>query len=93
VVDAVSGAYHYVICRVLKVSQATQVDLADVYRVRLEELLEYHPVMCMLPHRNADPQWFQSTTNGRVSEDVIRRCGLDEPMHAKKNNLQSACVP
>lgn len=64
--------------------EATRVDLANVYRIRLEELLEYYPVMRVLSGRNADPLRFQRVTDGCVSKDVIRRRGLlNEPRQTK----------
>jgi len=64
--------------------EATRVDLADVYRVRLEELLEHHPVVRVLTRRDADSMLFQRATNGRVPKDVVRRRGLlDEPNQLK----------
>ena len=54
-------------------SKTTRVDLADVYRVRLEELLEHHPIMRVLARRDADPMRFQPATDGRMSKDIVRR--------------------
>ena len=75
--------------------KATRVDLADVYSVRLKQLLEYHPVMRVLPRRDADPQRFQCATYGRVSKDVVRRRGLlNEPSECMRahTNSPSACI-
>lgn len=70
--------------------QATRVNLADVYRVRLEELFEHYPVMRVLARRNANPMRLQRATDGRVSKDIVRRRRLlNEPTVERTTNCQS----
>jgi hypothetical protein len=60
--------------------EATRVNLADIYRVRLEELFEQNPVMRMLARRNANSMRFQRAADGRVPKDIVRgRRLLNEP--------------
>jgi hypothetical protein len=41
--------------------ETTRVDLTDIYRLRLEQLLEHHPIMRMLARRNADSMFLERT--------------------------------
>src|ERR1700677_2531728 len=60
--------------------QTTRVDLADIYRLRLEQLLKHHPVMRMLARRDADPMFLQRAPDRGVSQYIIRsRRLLDKP--------------
>lgn len=57
------------------------VDLADVDRVGLQELLEDHAVVRVLAGCDADAVGLQRLSDGCVPEDIIGCCGLfDEPM-------------
>jgi len=74
--------------------EATRVNLADVYRVRLEELFEHHPVMRVLARRNANPMRLQRATDGCVSKDIVRRRRfLNEPTVERTTNCQSDFIP
>ena len=61
--------------------KSARIDLAHVDRLRLQELLEHHPVMRVLARRDADPVWLQCFADGRMPEDVVRcRRLFDEPV-------------
>ena len=65
--------------------ETTRVYLTDVYRLRLEQLLEHHPVMRVLARRDADSVRLERATDRSVPEDVIRsRRLLNEPEKKKK---------
>lgn len=60
--------------------QPARVDLDHVDRLRLQQLLEDHPVVRVLARRNANPVWLQRLAHRRVPEDIVwRRRLLDEP--------------
>lgn len=52
-------------------SEADGVDLADIDGLRLEKLLEDHPVVCMFASRDADAVWLESLSDGGMTEDII----------------------
>src|SRR5258708_5273746 len=58
-------------------TQATAVDLAEVDRLRLEELLEDDSVLHVLTRR--DPDRADGLANGTVAEDVIRAGRFFDP--------------
>lgn len=61
-------------------AHAAGVDLTDVDRALLEELLEDDAILAHLARGDADSVWFQGFADGLVAEDVVRRGGLfDEP--------------
>ena len=61
-------------------SEADGVDLTDVDGFSLEQLLEDHPVVCVLAGRNTDTIWLESLSDGGMAKDIIRSSGfLDKP--------------
>ena len=60
--------------------ETTRVDLTDIYRLRLEQLLEHHPVMRVLAGRDANPMCLERTPDRGVPQYIIgcRRL-LNEP--------------
>jgi len=56
--------------------ETTRVDLADIYRLRLEQLLKHHPVVRVLARRDADSVCPERAPDRGVPEDIIRRRGL-----------------
>ena len=60
--------------------KTTRIDLTDVYRLRLEQLLEQYPVVCVLARRDADSVSPERAPDRGMPKDVIRRRGLlNEP--------------
>lgn len=60
--------------------QPTRVDLAHIDRLRLQELLEDHAVVCVLARGDADVERLERLAHRGVPEDVVGRRGLlDEP--------------
>jgi len=70
--------------------KADGVDLADVDGFGLEELLEDHPVVCVLTGRDADPIRLESLSDGGVTENIIWSSRfLDEPGVKVRETMQS----
>ncbi len=77
--------------------ETTRVDLAHVYRLRLEQLLERHPIMRVLSGRDADPVRLECATDRGVSQDVVRsRWLFNEPNQCRSklntHKSESPCV-
>ena len=60
--------------------ETTRIDLADIYRLRLEQLLEHHPIVRMLARRHADRMFLERASDRSVPQYIIwRRRLLDKP--------------
>ena len=79
--------------RLVDATDATGVELADVDRLGLEELLEHHPVLDVLAGRDADRG--DVAADARVAEHVVRaRRFLDPPRRgAPSVRIQSIASP
>lgn len=61
-------------------SQSARVDLRYVDGICLEQLLEHHPIVCMLPRGNTDVEGFESLSDRGMPQDIIWCSWLfDEP--------------
>src|ERR1700760_2839541 len=63
----------------------SRINLNEVYRSRLEQLLEYHPVLSVLTR--GDGHRRNSPPNSCVSQPVIRARGLLDPGNVEFNEL------
>ena len=60
--------------------ESARVNLAHIDCFGLEQLLEHHPVVRVLPGRDADPVRLQCLANRGMAKDVVRCSGLlDKP--------------
>jgi hypothetical protein len=60
--------------------ETTRIDLADIYRLCLEQLLKHHPIVRVFARRDANSMCLERAPDRGVPQYIIRSSGLlDEP--------------
>src|SRR3569833_955945 len=68
-------------------AQTTGVDLTETDGIGLHELLKHDPVLAMLASCDPDPVRLECACNSGVAEDVVRACGLLNPIRFETRQL------
>ena len=74
--------------------KTTRIDLADVYRLCLEQLLKHHSIVRVLARRDADSMCLERAPDRGVPQYIIRSSGLfNEPTDTRLASIPTkACA-